>query len=242
MQCARRSALAAYGLATRHYGSSPTLPSDFLWFPHFFDWAEQRVLLSAALQKLDASEPRIMRKRRREFLASQPRPARDTDKLTDAFLPDELYDFQEGHYDGVIRRFREMHVSSWDEEKDPVLGAALGRLRTLYPNTRNTQTHLLHLASNGEIHPHVDNTGASGSWILGVSLGSERILRMEPTEGDARAFDVCLPSGSVYVQKDAVRYQYKHSILHSRPMSGEGTPHGQRLSIMVRDRHPPAEL
>jgi alkylated DNA repair protein alkB family protein 7 len=39
---------------------------------------------------------------------------------------------------------------------------------------------------------------ASGSWILGVSLGAERIMRMEGSEG---MFDVLLPSGSVYLQK-----------------------------------------
>lgn len=76
----------------------------------------------------------------------------------------------------------------------------------LYPNPSNTQMHLLHLASNGEIRPHVDNIGASGSWILGVSLGSERVLRMESVEDNANGtpehmFDVSLPSGSVYIQK-----------------------------------------
>ena len=98
-----------------------------------------------------------------------------------------------------------MRVSTLDEG-DPVLKSALGRLETLYPSTGNTQTHLLHLASNGEIHPHVDNIGASGCWILGVSLGSERTLRMESVEGGIDGipqptFDVSLSSGSVYIQK-----------------------------------------
>ena len=99
-----------------------------------------------------------------------------------------------------------MRVSTWDEEKDPVVKSALGRLETLYPDASNTQTHILHLSTDGEIHPHVDNVGASGSWILGVSLGSERMLRMESVEEDVdgipnRTFDVSLSSGSVYIQK-----------------------------------------
>jgi alkylated DNA repair protein alkB homolog 7 len=99
-----------------------------------------------------------------------------------------------------------MRVSNWDDENDPILKSALGRLETLYPNAGTTQTHLLHLASDGEILPHVDNIGASGSWILGVSLGSERVLRMESVENDmnetpACMFDVLLSSGSVYIQK-----------------------------------------
>ena len=99
-----------------------------------------------------------------------------------------------------------MRVSTWDDEKDPILKSALNRLETLYPDASRTQTHLLHLASDGEIHPHVDNVGASGSWILGVSLGSERMLRMESEEDivdgiPKQTFDVSLSSGSVYIQK-----------------------------------------
>ena len=99
-----------------------------------------------------------------------------------------------------------MRVSTWDDEEDSILKSALGRLETLYPNADATQTHILHLASNGEILPHVDNIGASGSWILGVSLGSERVLRMEPAEDGVNGiprcpFDILLPSGSVYIQK-----------------------------------------
>ena len=143
-----------------------------------------------------------------------------------------------------------MRVSTWDDEKDPVFRSALGRLGTLCPNAGSTQTHLLHLASDGEILPHIDNADASGSWILGVSLGSDRVLRMESVETDSdcsarHTFDVTLPSGSVYIQRcetrlsvvlllthwrDDVRYNYKHSILCTE----QGASRGQRLSIMVR--------
>ncbi len=96
-----------------------------------------------------------------------------------------------------------MRVSTWDDENDPLLRSALGRLETFYPSPGNMQTHLLHLASDGEIRPHVDNADASGSWILGVSLGSDRVLRMESVQVDSarHTFDITLPSGSVYIQK-----------------------------------------
>jgi alkylated DNA repair protein alkB homolog 7 len=240
MQCGYRPTilLRLYNSATRRrhrHSSTPSLPgsalpADFLWFPRFFDLAEQHALLSAALRKLDAAEPRASRRQRRNYLASHPRvQTRDTGDPRDVFFPDDIYHFEEvrlpplsrlqelidldphlrrqGHYDGVIRQFREMRVSTWDDESDPVVHSALGRLETLYPYPgSNTQTHLLHLASNGEIHPHVDNIGASGSWILGVSLGSERVLRMESVEDDVNGvpkytFDLSLPSGSVYIQR-----------------------------------------
>lgn len=87
---------------------------------------------------------------------------------------------------------------------------------------RDTSTHLLHLAPHGQILPHVDNLDASGSVIIGVSLGSERVLRLRAEgsgKGDAPGaaaaagggpggvadgrggWDVRLPSGSVYLQR-----------------------------------------
>ncbi|KAI0050903.1 hypothetical protein FA95DRAFT_1580977 [Auriscalpium vulgare] len=219
-----------HSLWSRPY-STADFPADFHLLPDFFDIDEQNVLLAAALQKLDSMEPRAMRRRRKDYLAL----GRHADSK---FLPDELYQFEEGHFDGVIKRYREMHVSSWDEAESPTLSAALERLRSMFPTKHDTQTHLLHLASDGEILPHVDNVGASGSWILGVSLGAARVLRLEFMAEDtpAKPFEILLPSGSVYIQRDDVRYRYKHSILPASPPLMQGS---QRLSIMVRDRTPP---
>lgn len=201
------------------------LPEGFKVFPEFLSVPEQRILLIAALSKLDSTETRQARKQRRNFLANHPQEHRT---IEDIFLPDAYYNFQEGHYDGVIRHYREMHLTSWSEDHNPGLSLILARLQGLYP-TPNIQTHLLHLSSEGEILGHVDNIEASGTWILGVSLGAARILRMESTSDPEDSFEVLLSSGSVYLQMDRVRYEYKHSVLKA----GKA---GQRVSVMVRDR------
>jgi len=108
--------------------------------------------------------------------------------------------------DGVIKNFREMHVSSWNDVGTPEFYQALHRLRAMYPGgalgAEETQTHLLHLATDGEIYPHIDNVTASGSWILGVSLGTPRLLRMESvSDGAPNTFELVLPSGSIYTQQ-----------------------------------------
>lgn len=66
-----------------------------------------------------------------------------------------------------------------------------------------SSTHALHLSPDGAILPHVDNVEASGQTIVGASLGASRILRLENSSGDG--WDVLLPSGSVYIQKWAVK-------------------------------------
>ncbi len=56
---------------------------------------------------------------------------------------------RQGHFDGVIKRYREMHVTSWPEDVPEVL-PLLDRLQEIHPS-EDTQTHILHLASDGEI-------------------------------------------------------------------------------------------
>lgn len=134
--------------------------------------------------------------------------------------------------EGVIRGYRECHMSNWPCETTPGLSGILNRLASLYPMAHHgVQTHLLHLASTGEILPHVDNIESSGKWILGVSLGASRIMRMTPKagtlqEGNEAGGEILLESGSVYIQSNSLRYDYEHSILKGGP----------RVSIIVRVR------
>lgn len=94
-----------------------------------------------------------------------------------------------------------MHLTAWPTDAQvPGLSPVLARLYALCP-TKDVQTHLLHLASHGEILPHVDNLSSSGSWILGVSLGDQRTLRMAAVHDKSQLFELPLPSGSVYLQK-----------------------------------------
>jgi len=69
-------------------------PPDFSFWPDYFTGREQRVLLKASLQKLDASETRISRRRRKEYWKSRAHEL-PSSQLIEFFAPDELYDFQE---------------------------------------------------------------------------------------------------------------------------------------------------
>jgi len=214
----------------------------FTFIPDYLSVGEQMSLLSACLKKLDSSESLRMRRRRDEYIASLSKAnpvsfSGISPPTMMPFLPDRLYQFEEGHFDGVIKHYREMHVSSWDQAASLDLLNTLKRLEDLYPSSKDcTQTHILHLAAHGDIHPHVDNVEASGSWILGVSLGATRLLRMEPVDQGSteQSYELLLPSGSVYVQRDQTRYRYKHSIVRD----GLGVTPGQRLSLIVRDHLP----
>ncbi|KZT28489.1 hypothetical protein NEOLEDRAFT_1239451 [Neolentinus lepideus HHB14362 ss-1] len=213
------------------------LPPEFTFLPYYFSLPEQCLLLRAALMKLDSVDRRQARRHRKSL--PPPIVCDSPTTAADIFLPDQYYLFEQGHYDGVIRNYRETHITTWPESEIEGLTPVIKRLYDMAP-TKNVQTHILHLATDGEIIPHVDNVTASGTWILGVSLGAERVLRLESLDG-TDFFEVLLPSGSLYIQRDDTRYNYQHSILMDRGTRGRQVQGGQRISIMIRDLFQPSQ-
>jgi alkylated DNA repair protein alkB family protein 7 len=72
--------------------SAAALPEGLQIFPEFLSLIEQRMLLSAALSRLDSTETKQTRKRRRDLLANHPR---EGGTIEDVFLPDAYYNFEE---------------------------------------------------------------------------------------------------------------------------------------------------
>ncbi|KAG8899128.1 hypothetical protein FRB99_006906 [Tulasnella sp. 403] len=208
-------------------------PDHFRIYQELLSPSEQYKLLQCALKKLDdvRGVSRAIKRRRKE-LGVVCSPTTFSGEVSRAFLSADCYEFDQGHYDGVIRDYRESHISSWPDDVQPILGKVIS-LMPGAPPLSSVQTHVLHLSATGEILPHIDNVEASGNVILGISLGATRMLRLQHKElRDTReSIDVRLESGSVYVQSDSVRYNFVHSI--SLPLI-EGTA-GQRVSIMIRD-------
>ncbi|GAA5978641.1 hypothetical protein JCM5350_002463 [Sporobolomyces pararoseus] len=194
------------GCSRRHY-STPH-PSLTI-IPDFLSKSEQSLLLSQTLALLDSPSRTTSagRKKRKTWLKSNPQY--DVDK--NGFMHDDAYEFEQGHFDGVIRGYREMlvrrgHFDSTfkDESKRPELERVLGKVYSLLPPSSAATDesspsvspldppphlimHLLHLSSTGRIFPHVDNLEAFGRTIVGVSLGGgERVMKFkqtsEPTE------------------------------------------------------------
>ena len=97
-RCARSVFRAESCLRVRNCRFSSTIP-DFAFYPDFLDVKEQATLLKTCLQKLDMEESRRMRRRRREYLATQRESPsalpEGSQPIAEYFLPDELYLFEE---------------------------------------------------------------------------------------------------------------------------------------------------
>jgi alkylated DNA repair protein alkB family protein 7 len=83
-------------LGTCHQRALP-ISRDFTLLPNFFSLTEQRVLLTTALQKLDAMDSIQSRRRRKITLRAGPPllASNISNPLHDCFFPDEYYQFEE---------------------------------------------------------------------------------------------------------------------------------------------------
>lgn len=241
---------------------------DFLYFPDFFNEAEQEVLLKLALWKLDRVDASRRRRRRRSSVRSEGGESgtEENKGLQRSFEDTSAYGFEDvststfanvgqrrcltitsgpqGHFDSVITKYRESLLTAFPNPSTidaPTYPSILKRIYDLLPQSAGselardlyydkvlpdrtqieqsvsdqpfeqplqTSTHALHLAPEGYILPHVDNVDASGTVIIGVSLGAERILRLEEASQEGRktnivhkGWDVLLKTGSLYLQR-----------------------------------------
>ncbi|PLW24755.1 hypothetical protein PCANC_05191 [Puccinia coronata f. sp. avenae] len=223
-------------------------PTDLLLFPRFLNDQEQRLVLEHSLQLLDTSIERRPRARR----ASHQLKVDTSPMAGSPFKEEQEYTFQAGHFDEVISGYREMQVAQFlpptssSSPDSSSLQAILTRLQALLPPSTTTTTtttnrtpllHLLHLSSQGKIEPHVDNLHASGNTIVGLSLGSTRVMRLGlPSAPIHSHIKVLLLPGSVYVQRDSVRYNLQHSIPSDDTFKNRRIVGAQRLSLMLRNQ------
>ncbi len=84
--------------------------------------------------------------------------------------------------------------------------------------------HIIDLAPDGFIGPHVDSIKFSGQIIAGVSLMSTRVMRLKYSLKDAtyepkclgenpEIIDIELPPRSLYILAGSFRFNYTHEIL-----------------------------
>ncbi|KAA1067313.1 hypothetical protein PGTUg99_032701 [Puccinia graminis f. sp. tritici] len=215
-------------------------PTDFVLHPRFLTGQEQDLILDHSLTRLDKMERPRARRRGGAQRVGGTEPTRETSR----FRAEEEYSFEAGHFDQVISGYREMQLGQFVSPSDTTpthqsLASILARLQALLPDApRPPLIHLLHLSSQGRIDPHVDNLEASGSTIVGLSLGSTRVMRLGHQAAPILThLKVLLPPGSVYIQRDSVRYNLQHSIPIHDSFKNQPIIGAQRLSIMLRNQH-----
>lgn len=128
----------------------------------------------------------------------------------------------------VYRRYREVEM----QDDLPVeISAIISNIKRTISSIYGKELvflppHVIDLAADGFIGPHVDSIKFSGKIIAGVSLMSTRVMRLKHSLKDAtlepkilgdspETIYIKLPPRSLYILAESFRFNYTHEILLS---------------------------
>jgi len=139
----------------------------------------------------------------------------------------------------VIFNYREIEKSRWNEANHN----AVLKVRSLLPSNINwLAVHVLDLAEDGSIAPHVDSVKFSGGIVAGLCLLSPSVMILSPdgevvcpVEKQQRVKILLEPRTLYFLSKDA-RYKWKHEIPAGVvDFRGQPITKTRRISLMFRD-------
>ncbi|EZA57419.1 hypothetical protein DMN91_008715 [Ooceraea biroi] len=162
-------------------------------------------------------------------------------KEVDPYMTQLRYEFS--HWDDAIHGYRETEwkKSRWSKDSSQILDKVH---KEAFPSEvkRLVLVHILDLAPEGWIKPHVDSVRFCGGIIAGLSLLSDSVMRLAMV-GHEKECTECflLPRRSLYIMTGAARYNYNHEILKSDEsyFKEQHVPKGRRISVICRSEPDP---
>ncbi|KAG4065425.1 hypothetical protein HA402_002823 [Bradysia odoriphaga] len=173
----------------------------------------------------------------------------------DPYMKRLKYEFD--HWDDAIHGFRETERKNWYPHNRKIIDkiSELAFKGEIMPHI-----HILDLAENGVIKPHVDSSRYCGTTIAGLSLLSDSVMRLVRTDetkylqtndgNNADEYrtlpksmengfyaDILLKRRSLYIMRDTSRYNFTHEILGNEHgfFKGEKVTKTRRISVICRN-------
>ncbi|XP_043602782.1 alpha-ketoglutarate-dependent dioxygenase alkB homolog 7, mitochondrial isoform X2 [Bombus pyrosoma] len=127
--------------------------------------------------------------------------------------------YEQSHWDDAIHNYRETEKGKWNDE-----------------NAKISLIHVLDLAPEGWIKPHVDSIRFCGEIITGLSLLTDSVMRLKMVDNVTLYKDFLLPRRSLYIMSGVARYNYNHEILKNEEsfFKGQHILKGRRISVICR--------
>ncbi|XP_043272577.1 alpha-ketoglutarate-dependent dioxygenase alkB homolog 7, mitochondrial isoform X2 [Venturia canescens] len=141
----------------------------------------------------------------------------------------------------AIHGYRETERGKWNEENSKIIERV--RAKAFPPGTPQLGlVHVLDLAEEGVIKPHVDSVRFCGDVIAGISLLSDCVMRLTLVGKEKEiAQDFFLPRRSLYIMSGVARQKYNHEILDNENSvyNGKKVIKGRRISVICRSEPEP---
>ncbi|XP_059078658.1 alpha-ketoglutarate-dependent dioxygenase alkB homolog 7, mitochondrial-like [Tigriopus californicus] len=122
--------------------------------------------------------------------------------------------YEKDHWDDAISNFRETERKHWNAHNLPVIQ----RLQkfAFEPHLKLLPyVHVLDLAPQGYIKPHIDSARFCGDIVAVLSLLSDSVARFVHDQSKDQIVDCLVRQRSLYVMKGSSRYDFTHEILRS---------------------------
>ncbi|KAK9892391.1 hypothetical protein WA026_019842 [Henosepilachna vigintioctopunctata] len=144
------------------------------------------------------------------------------------------YEFD--HWDDAIHGYRETERLVWNKTNMKILD----RVRNIAFPPQVAQlkhVHILDLAKDGYIKPHIDAVRFCGDTIAGLSLLTDGIMKLVHDKNKDLYANIFLRRRSLYVMKNSARYNYTHEILSNENsiFKGEIVFKDRRISVICRN-------
>ncbi|CAF3843435.1 unnamed protein product, partial [Rotaria sordida] len=119
-------------------------------------------------------------------------------KEIDGYMKRKRYEYS--HWDNAIHGYRESERSEWTPENQQVL-SHIRQLAFDDPTQTLVHVHVLDIAKDGYIKPHIDAIRYCGTTIAGLSLLSSCVMRFVHKDDKTLSIDVLLKPKSLYIIK-----------------------------------------
>ncbi|XP_074642466.1 alpha-ketoglutarate-dependent dioxygenase alkB homolog 7, mitochondrial-like [Tubulanus polymorphus] len=144
--------------------------------------------------------------------------------------------YEYDHWDNAIHGFRETEKKHWSQENNIIIQ----RMKDIaFPpgDILLPYVHVLDVAKNGYIKPHIDSTRFCGSIIAGICLLSPCVMKLVHEKNPEKWVKVLLKQRALYIMKGLARYDYTHAILSEEEsiFKGAVVPRDRRISIICRN-------
>ncbi|XP_005107477.1 alpha-ketoglutarate-dependent dioxygenase alkB homolog 7, mitochondrial [Aplysia californica] len=158
----------------------------------------------------------------------------------DSYMKRLRYEYD--HWDNAIHGYRETEKRSWNDANSQILQrvkdiAFDGGVSPL------AYVHVLDIAKEGYIKPHVDAVRFCGDTIAGMCLLSSCVMRLALEKDKTKFGDIHLPQRCLYIMRGKARYDFTHEVLKEEEsiFKGQTIPRDRRMSVICRNEPDPAD-
>jgi len=144
--------------------------------------------------------------------------------------------YEKDHWDEAIVSFRETERKQWNQVNSVIIDKL--RKAAFKPNDKYLPyVHVLDLAEDGHIKPHIDSPRFCGDTVAVLSLLSDSVMKLVHEESKKYQTKYLIPRRSLYIMRGSSRYDFTHEILANEDsvINDQKVIKTRRISIVCRN-------